>query len=118
MAKNIRYCQICGTGYQYCPNCGEYDSYPRWMYAYHDENCKDIWGVINSYRVKAIDATEAKAELEKLDLSKKDTFVKFYKDMINKIFEEAQPDVKPEPEKKVYNNSESKYNGSKKSFKK
>lgn len=117
MANNSKKCEICNTSYKYCNNCGEYKDYPRWMFLFHDENCKNIWSAINAYRAKEKTAYEAKKELEKLDLSNKENFKEVYKKYIDEIFDTA---VEPEPvkEKKVYNNSESKYNGSKKSYKK
>lgn len=114
MVNNLRTCEICGTKYKYCNNCGEYQNYPRWMFLFHDENCRDIWSAINAYRAGTNTAYEAKKRLEKLDIT---NVVDVYKKYIDEIFETAV-EPEPMPEKKVYNNSESKYNSSKKSFKK
>ena len=87
--RHERHCQICGEAYQYCPNCVEYDDQPRWRFMFDNENCLKIYGVLNEYKAEAIDAKAAKAKLEKLDLSKKDTFEKGFKKIINEIFSKA-----------------------------
>ena len=116
MANNKKKCEICGTEYKYCANCGEFDNYPRWMFLFHSENCRDIWSVINAYRAKQKTAYEAKKELEQLDIT---NVVPVYQKYIDEIFENAvEPEPTPKPEKKVYNNSESNKYSSKKSYKK
>ena len=89
--SDTRQCVICQTEYDYCPGCPRYSHLPSWMFMFHNENCKNIWGVINGYRAGTIDAKKAKQELSKLDLSKRDTFKPFYQDMIKKICSEAEP---------------------------
>lgn len=115
MAKNTKHCIICGTEYNYCPNCGSSDTYPRWMYAFHSENCVNVWAVINDYKTGVLTKEQAKDELKSLDLSKKDSFAIKYKTVIDEIMG-GTPE--PVPTKKMYNNSESKYESSKKSYKK
>ena len=87
--KDIRYCQMCGEAYQYCPNCSEYDDQPRWRFMFDTENCLKIYDAINAYRTNAMDAKTAKAKLEKLDLSGKDKINKGFKVFIDEIYAKA-----------------------------
>lgn len=89
--KHERHCVICGNRYSYCDGCSEYDHLPRWMFMFHDENCKDIWLVINDYRNGSKDATQTRNALDKLDLSKKDKFDPVFQMLIKEIYEKADP---------------------------
>lgn len=89
--KHERHCMICGKAYSYCNNCYEYDGLPRWMFMFHDENCRDIWRVFNAYRNGSKDATETKQALEKLDLSQKEKFDDVFKAVIKEVYEKAEP---------------------------
>ena len=46
-----RNCIFCGKSYQYCPNCGEYNSLPKWMYNFDSEKCHDLYEVIGGYNI-------------------------------------------------------------------
>ena len=89
--KHARICVICGKEYSYCPNCTEYAELPRWMFLFDKENCKDIWEVINKYRSGEFTAAQAKAELQKLDMSYKDSITPDFKAFLDKICEETKP---------------------------
>lgn len=109
--KHERICVVCGSKYSYCPNCDSYNHLPRWMFSFHDENCMNIWSVINDYNAGVKTASEARAELQKLDLSKRDTFTESFKGVIAKINSEGAPvatNVEKHGMKKI-NNSESKF---------
>lgn len=86
-----RKCVLCGTDYEYCPTCERFAGYPRWMFLFHDENCKKIYEVLNNYGAGAIDKNEAKSELSKLDLSKKNQFNSNFKDLVNEIYGYTAP---------------------------
>ena len=90
--KHKRNCSICGVEYSYCPDCPTYDDYPRWMFLFHDENCKKIWEVYNDYNTGIKNANQAKYSLQKLDLSKKNHFVPAIKSFLEKICAESTPD--------------------------
>ena len=89
--KYERHCIICGEAYSYCNNCSDYDHLPRWMFTFHDENCRNIWRAINSYRTGVKDATQTRDTLDKLDLSKKDKFDPVFKGYIDEIYKKADP---------------------------
>lgn len=94
--KHERTCSICGQVYEYCPNCPTFDDKPRWMFLFHDENCKHIWEVLNAYQTNVKNATQAKNALQRLNLSRKDKFVEPVKKLISKIYSEAEPDKRHE----------------------
>lgn len=116
--KKGRECLICGTRYEYCPNCDGFINKPRWMFLYHDENCKDIGVILNDYKAGTKTADEAKTALGKTDLSKKDTFRPAFKAMIDEIMNTPEKEEEDVPVQKKYNNSESNKFSSKKSYKK
>lgn len=101
--KHERTCAVCGTKYSYCPDCNEYAEKPRWMFLFHDENCMNIWAAINDYKAGKKDAAQTKAALQRLDLSKRDSFDESYQAIIKKICAETEP--KP----KQTNNNNKKY---------
>lgn len=85
MERKLRICCVCGTQYKYCPKCNEDKDKPHWMFVYHEENCKNIYDVMTKYEWGQINANEAATELEKLDLSKLDSFGESYRNTLNKI---------------------------------
>lgn len=105
-----RECLICHSKYEYCPNCDSFINKPRWMFLYHDDNCKNIGVILNDYKAGIKSAADAKFALSKTDLSKKDSFDPDFKALIEEIMETKTDDEKVTPVQKKYNNSESKYN--------
>ena len=93
--RHERTCQICGEVYQYCPNCSDYDDQPRWRFMFDEENCLNIYSVLNEYKAGIIDAKAAKAKLDKLDMSKKNSFEKGFKKIVNEIYAEVNKNQKP-----------------------
>ena len=89
--RHGRNCIICGQEYAYCPDCTAFAHLPRWMFNFHDENCKKIWDALNDYKAGIKNANQAKYALQQLDLSKKDHFTEDVKVLINKICSEATP---------------------------
>ncbi len=122
----MRKCLICGTEYDYCPNCKKYSHLPRWMFSYHDENCKNIGTALNDYKAKNKTPIEVKRVLESTDLSNIDSFKPVFKDMINEILDidkgekdnNGEHQKNPTPMPKKYNNSEVNKFSSKKNYNK
>lgn len=83
--KDERECVICGTHYSYCPNCADYSSEPRWKFLFHDQNCHDIYNVLNNYGAGIITKDEARTKLQGLNLSKKNSFRKDFREQIDDI---------------------------------
>lgn len=93
-------CAVCQGAYEYCPNCSGTNVQP-YMFLFDTENCNDIWEVMNAYRTNAIDATQAKEKLQKLDLSKQASFKPVWQDLLAEIEEKASPVVQVETEQEV-----------------
>ena len=86
MRENNKTCICCGKKYTYCPSCSEFDKYPKWMNIYHDENCREIFMVTSDFIAGDIVKDEAKARLDKCDLSKMSTFHATIQKAINDIY--------------------------------
>lgn len=93
MVRNNKTCILCGNKYSYCSGCAEFDHLPRWMECYCSENCKDIFNILSSYNMNHKTKEEAKALLEKCDLTMTDTYSEFNKNCINSIM--ADETIKP-----------------------
>ena len=85
MVRNNKTCILCGNKYSYCSGCAEFDHLPRWMEIYCSENCKKIFNALSSYNMNHKTKEEAKAILEKCDLTMTDTYSEFNKNCINSI---------------------------------
>ena len=85
MKNKLRKCSCCLNQYEYCPKCQKDSNKEPWHFTFCSKNCKDIYTVTSQFENGQIDAQTAKEQLEKLDLSKKDTFGTSYKNSIEKI---------------------------------
>ena len=98
MKKNdLRACICCGKEYEYCPRCGKYDQYPRWMTNFHDANCREIFQTTIEYMSHNITDDQARARLDKCDLSNKSTFDHSVQVMLDKLYP-PKLTIMPEPE--------------------
>ena len=85
MKNKLRKCSCCLNQYEYCPKCQKDSNKEPWHFTFCSKNCKDIYTVTSQFENGQIDTQTAKEQLEKLDLSKKDTFGTSYKNSIEKI---------------------------------
>lgn len=85
MERKLRRCSVCGSEYRFCNRCPEDKDKPNWYFAFCSSNCKDIYDITSKFENGQIINSEAKTQLEKLDLSKLDNFGTSYKSSINKI---------------------------------
>ena len=85
MRKRARKCVVCGVEYTYCNTCKEHASKPSWMALYHDENCRSIMNIATEYMAGNITKADAKAELDKCDLSNKKNFKESVLSAVNEI---------------------------------
>lgn len=85
MERKLRRCSVCGNEYRFCNRCPEDKDKPNWYFAFCSSNCKDIYDITSKFENGQIINSEAKTQLEKLDLSKLDNFGTSYKSSINKI---------------------------------
>ena len=61
--KYERKCKVCGTSYEYCPRCKQYESSPRWKMNFCSEDCKNIFDIIDKFVFNHISAEDAKHKL-------------------------------------------------------
>lgn len=98
--KDLRTCCVCHSKYSYCPVCNSEDvGKPTWYFAYCSKNCKDIYEITSSYEDGRMVDIEAKEQLSKLDLSRKDNFGESYQRSIASIMK-AKTQVKKTTNKK------------------
>lgn len=88
MAKLNRICTICHKKYSYCPTCGSDINKPTWMAVFCEENCKDLYNVINDYRHKSLSKEEAFCKLNILDLSCINELPDNFKQILDEILNE------------------------------
>lgn len=86
MRKGKRECVVCGAEYTYCNTCKEHASRPAWMAIYHDENCRSIMNIATEFVAGNLTKTDAKAELDKCDLSNKKNFKESVLKAVNEIY--------------------------------
>jgi endogenous inhibitor of DNA gyrase (YacG/DUF329 family) len=80
-----RTCALCRKSYSFCPRCPQDADKPTYFFTFCSENCKDIYHTTSAFENGTITADEATAQLDKLDLSKLDSFGESYKSSIAKI---------------------------------
>ncbi|WP_462350105.1 hypothetical protein [Eubacterium ventriosum] len=99
MVSKERICSVCKRTYKYCPLCKEDAKKPTWLFAFCSENCKNIYNITSSFEDGCMTDTEAKAKLEKLDLSRKEYFGESYKNSIASIMKAKAQVIKKENKK-------------------
>lgn len=97
--NNLRMCCVCHKEYPFCLCNPEDRLKPTWHFAYCSENCKDIYNITSSFENGRLSDIDAKAKLEKLDLSKKDNFGESYQKSIDSIMKAKQQVVTKENKK-------------------
>lgn len=96
-----RNCVICGSVYEYCPRCRQYDSLPKWKINYCSEGCKNIYDTINKYAFKHITAKEAYEVVGNINTKIINDEVNL---LISEIKEKCEPkdEIKPKKKKKYF----------------
>lgn len=62
-------CLICGSEYDYCPNCGD-NGNQSWRVSFCSENCNKLYDVITGFRDERYSKNEAYEKLQECDISK------------------------------------------------
>ena len=62
--KALRICCACGKEYNYCPYCSDDELKPKWMLAFHDETCKEVFDTVSKYYSNSISLEDAHARLK------------------------------------------------------
>lgn len=110
MAKDNRICFTCGKKHAYCPTCYDDRNLESWHIMFDNENCKNIFEIINKHFYKHISTEEAIGQLEKCDLNNINTFNEDIVKGINDILSQKQKSI----EKKVVNTEYKNFNKYKK----
>lgn len=97
MAKLNRVCFTCGKRHSYCPDCYDDKHLESWHIMFHDDNCKNIFDIINRHFYKHIATDEAINMLKTCDLSEIEIFNEDIKNSIKEIlsYENKKPTADP-----------------------
>jgi len=91
---------LCGKTYSFCPVCNPEDRLkPTWYFCWCSDNCHEIDEVTSAFEDGRMTDIEAKAKLEKLDLSRKEYFGESYKNSIDSIMKAKAQVIKKENKK-------------------
>ena len=98
--KELRTCVLCGKTYSFCPVCNPEDRLKStWYFCWCSDNCHEIDEVTSAFEDGRMTYIEAKAKLEKLDLSRKEYFGESYKNSIATIMKAKAQVIKKENKK-------------------
>lgn len=97
MGRRNRECYLCETKYQYCPTCSQDRMKPSWMSEFHSENCKDIFDICTRFNMQLLTKDEAKAAIEKCDLTNKLNFRPSVQNTLSKLLKVDEVIVEEEP---------------------
>ena len=86
-----RKCIVCGKEYEYCNGCKSHAAFPVWMALYHDDNCRSIMNVATEYMAGNLTKADAKAKLNKCDLTNKKNFKESVLKAVNEICATKKP---------------------------
>lgn len=89
--KINRECVVCGRKYSYCRSCRDDANKPEWMASFCSSTCRDVYEAAAGFYAKQKTADEAKAILDKCDLSNKANFTPATQRLIKEIYESATP---------------------------
>ena len=67
-----RKCVVCGSAYDYCPNCAKDANKPKWMIRYDKEACKTIWETLIKSGRGELSAPDALRIIERQNVSPSD----------------------------------------------
>lgn len=98
--RKERTCCVCRDKYKFCNLCGEDRDKPLWYFTFCSENCHDIYKITSEFENGNISDLDAKEQLKKIDLSKKENFGESYQKSIKKIMK-AKPTRKIEVKKEL-----------------
>lgn len=88
-----RKCIVDLKEYKYCNHCNEYNPDETWRFIFCSQNCRSVYNIVGKFLTSKISADDAKAELDKCDLSGLDHFEDNIKKDIYNIFVSATPEA-------------------------
>lgn len=93
MAKVIkRKCCVCGKEYEaYCPSCRESVNQPAYLVSFCSENCSQVYNACAGKFSGTYTNEEARALLDKCDLSRRVDFTPSTQNLIKEIYSATSP---------------------------
>lgn len=97
-----RTCISCGKKYDYCPNCGNFSKYPKWMTEFCSEECKEVFNIISGYNIGVKSDDDVKKVISKYNVNDYSKFSGSIQNTLNSIskssvIKEEIPVVKEAP---------------------
>ena len=89
-------CDICGRPYKLCLSCRDMMALHPWRTHTDTSEHYKVYQVLLGYNTGVYDIAEAKAKLQNVDLSDRNTYVKEIKEVIEKIMAYEDKPVKVE----------------------
>lgn len=88
-----RICISCQNSYSYCPNCGEYAKYPKWMTEFDTETCKELFNAISGYNMGIITKDAVKQVVDKYEIKDFSVYKESITNKLNELFSEPVVEV-------------------------
>lgn len=105
-SQNNAICDVCGKPYKLCLSCKDHLALQPWKVHTDTAEHYKVYQVLLGFNTGVYDIAEAKAKLQTIDLSDKDTYLTEIKEVIDKIlaYEDKSVEVN-EPVKEVKSTS-------------
>lgn len=87
-----RNCLMCGSHYEYCPHCAQYERLPRWMFTFDRIECKQLFEILGDYKTEHITKQEAREKIIALNISDI-KFTDIVQRSINEVMELSQDEL-------------------------
>lgn len=105
-SQNNAICDVCGKPYKLCLSCKDHLALQPWKVHTDTAEHYKVYQVLLGFNTGVYDIAEAKAKLQTIDLSDKDTYLTEIKEVIDKILAyEDKPIEVNEPVKEVKSTS-------------
>lgn len=105
-SQNNAICDVCGKPYKLCLSCKDHLALQPWKVHTDTAEHYKVYQVLLGFNTGVYDIAEAKAKLQTIDLSDKDTYLTEIKEVIDKILAyEDKPVEVNEPVKEVKSTS-------------
>ena len=91
--SKTRICIACQNSYQYCPNCGDYVRYPKWMNEFDTEACKELFNVISGYNMGLFKKDDVKKVVDKYEIKDFSVYKESIANKLNELFSEPVIEV-------------------------
>ena len=102
-SQNNAVCDVCGKAYKLCLSCKDHLALHPWRTHTDTAEHYKVYQVLLGFNTGVYDIAEAKAKLQTIDLSDKDTYLTEIKEVIERIM--AYEDKPIEVEKPIKDNA-------------